>query len=286
MYIPPVEVGVSHKEWIAFSQAHAFRPKYSPAMVERFLTELSSGPQQIIDIRDENGRIALGVVIDKIQNPGGSANLEILGIRESADMHTVLRRLAVEARLRVPTTRTGFQMAVPPEYADALLDVGLKPYYETFEMQNLSLRKREYLAPPQIELARDEDKDEIYNVLCETFAENLETSIPEEASWKSNFLQNANSRFYLWRESGIEGFALLKHGTEDDAGEVALIGVRPRKRGQGLGRKLLDHCLFEAAQLGLTSCRLTVAAENPHALGLYLEAGFEVVERSCCFIGS
>ena len=58
-------------------------------------------------------------------------------------------------------------------------------------------------------------------------------------------------------------------------GEVALIGVLPEWRGQGLGRELLRWGVARLRDAGLTEPTLTVEARNERALGLYERAGFE-----------
>lgn len=51
--------------------------------------------------------------------------------------------------------------------------------------------------------------------------------------------------------------------------------VRPAARGQGLGRRLVEHLLQEARALGrIELVQLTVSAGNPDALALYGRCGF------------
>jgi ribosomal-protein-alanine N-acetyltransferase len=52
------------------------------------------------------------------------------------------------------------------------------------------------------------------------------------------------------------------------------LAIRPELRGQGLGRRLLDAVLVEAARLGAESATLEVRRSNTAALRLYDRAGF------------
>ena len=57
--------------------------------------------------------------------------------------------------------------------------------------------------------------------------------------------------------------------------EVLTLAVEPTHRRQGLGRALLQAGLDGALAAGAEAVFLEVAADNPAALALYREAGFE-----------
>jgi ribosomal protein S18 acetylase RimI-like enzyme len=52
------------------------------------------------------------------------------------------------------------------------------------------------------------------------------------------------------------------------------MGVLPAHRGRGIGRRLLDHTLARAREIGLERVELEVYASNTEALRLYESAGF------------
>lgn len=84
---------------------------------------------------------------------------------------------------------------------------------------------------------------------------------------------------------------VLKGGSEKTAlgyccfwalsGELQLvnIAVRPDLRGQGLGRKLLNHLLREAQIRAAEKIFLEVRPSNQAAIGLYERLGFKVLYR-------
>lgn len=59
-----------------------------------------------------------------------------------------------------------------------------------------------------------------------------------------------------------------------DEAELLTIAVEPARRGQGLGRALLEAVIVHAAALGAAQLHLEVAVDNAAALALYERAGF------------
>lgn len=57
--------------------------------------------------------------------------------------------------------------------------------------------------------------------------------------------------------------------------EVLTLAVEPAMRRRGVARALLDAGLAQAAFMGAQEAFLEVAADNPAALALYRQAGFE-----------
>ena len=77
-------------------------------------------------------------------------------------------------------------------------------------------------------------------------------------------------------DSGIAGFALCSAGLAEDteAGYVAELGVRPDRRGEGLGLALLRQTFVEFHRRGLKRASLHVDVDNLlGALRLYTRAG-------------
>jgi putative acetyltransferase len=71
------------------------------------------------------------------------------------------------------------------------------------------------------------------------------------------------------REGLVAGFVAVQHG------KVEMLFIHPAWRGQGAGRRLLEHAINT---LGATI--LDVNEQNEQALGFYRRMGFEVVGRS------
>jgi len=57
------------------------------------------------------------------------------------------------------------------------------------------------------------------------------------------------------------------------AGEIALLGVDPRHRGRGLGRRLLETAFVYLRSHGMREARLHVDVSNSAAIALYESAG-------------
>lgn len=77
------------------------------------------------------------------------------------------------------------------------------------------------------------------------------------------------------REGGQPiGFALAR--AIGDEGELLLLAVRPRFRGRGIGKALLDRVLEDARSRGIGTLHLEVRAGND-AIRLYTLAGFTEV---------
>lgn len=64
-----------------------------------------------------------------------------------------------------------------------------------------------------------------------------------------------------------------------DQGELANLAVVSDRRGEGLGRALLDHVLDDARGRGVEKLFLEVRESNEVALRLYRAAGFEEIGR-------
>lgn len=95
----------------------------------------------------------------------------------------------------------------------------------------------------------------------------------------------------LFENSCVFGFlseaggVVIARAVADEA-EILTIGVVPAARRRGLGRKLLDAAMTEAARRGAVSMFLEVAAENAAALALYARAGFGPAGRRPGYYGA
>lgn len=247
--------------------------------MRRFLTELISSPKFTFDISDAKGRVAVAVLLDKVQTRANDACLEILGMRSDADQRSVFSQTLDWAQRVCPKDRSGIQIGVtqPFEFQSELTVRNFRFYYETVKMrcENWS----EFSPHSSISLAIDSDGDEIYQVLCASFAENPETGIPDVETWRSHFGKDPTSRYFIWREAErILGFLQLV--VRKTYTEINTIGVLETARGRGVGRELIKQGLKASAPL--TTCELTVAVKNNTALKLYEGLGFGAIERSEC----
>ncbi|WP_296666743.1 ribosomal protein S18-alanine N-acetyltransferase [Demequina sp.] len=82
---------------------------------------------------------------------------------------------------------------------------------------------------------------------------------------------------YRGIEAGGELAGYAVYGFDGDAFHLMNIAVVPERRGEGLGRALMDDFLAEARALGAADAWLEVSVENQAALALYRAYGFEDV---------
>ena len=80
-----------------------------------------------------------------------------------------------------------------------------------------------------------------------------------------------------WLARGPDGFCGCIQGVRGvrRTGMIQNLAVLPDCRGLGLGRALLQACLWGFRESGLTAAQLEVSARNEPAVRLYESAGFE-----------
>ncbi|MCX6926724.1 MAG: GNAT family N-acetyltransferase [Verrucomicrobia bacterium] len=89
---------------------------------------------------------------------------------------------------------------------------------------------------------------------------------------------NRNGAFFvLLNREEIIGTVALQQET-DTSCEICRMYLAPAYRGQGLGRKLLEHSVGEARERGFKELYLKTASVLLEAISLYKRAGFTVVE--------
>ncbi len=105
-----------------------------------------------------------------------------------------------------------------------------------------------------------------------------------ETFW-SELARVPETRAYVVAHSGdrVAGYAgLMAIGPDAD---VQTIAVAPAFRRCGLGSRLLDDLLLEAARRGCSRVTLEVAASNEDAQRLYRRRGFSVLSRRSGYYG-
>ena len=87
-----------------------------------------------------------------------------------------------------------------------------------------------------------------------------------------------NHPHYVCEDGGqIIGWAVITPYSRQTMTHVGGLGmgVVPERRGQGLGRKLLEAVLADAWKVGLKRIELEVFTDNHSAIALYQSVGFE-----------
>ena len=93
----------------------------------------------------------------------------------------------------------------------------------------------------------------------------------------ANYWSRKGAFFLLLRGEEVIGTAALHHES-DTVCEICRMYLAPQYRGQGLGRRLLEHCIGEARERGFEEMCLKTASVLVEAISLYKRAGFAVVE--------
>lgn len=267
------------REIVDFCEANPAKPTWDTTMVSRFILELSSSPANVLDLHTHQVRVAVAVVLDKTENQGQNATVEIVGIDKNVDKRAVYQAMFDAARELPLHGKSGFEMTFhqslswAPHFAQAN---GMKLYYRSVDMIHMNLD-----CPPAdfsgiSEAAPSDDRD-VYDVLVSSFKSNPETSIPPFEDWKNS--RAASTKIWIVREGGSISAFLSLLRTPHENPEIRTIGVREECRGRGLGKNLLCHALQFLRESGEHKCALGVAVANERALGLYKNVGFQIVEQ-------
>lgn len=275
------------QQLLSFVEENPWKPVHSLAQISRFVTELISDDALIFDVHDQRGRLGTAVLLDKVNNPSNDACLEIFGLRADVDQKAALKFLIELAKQKTPDKHAGFQLGfaegakIDESFLRSLM---LFHHYDTFEMLKENFSGPLPKISDEISEATFEHQDLLYKTLCESFAQTLDTSIPEFETWRKGFSLTPQSRYFLKRgQNEIQGFAHLLLTADNAEAEIRTLGVLPSVRGRGLGEQLLNHALHAAQTAGATSCHLSVAVTNHRALNLYQRVGFQVVEKYLCY---
>jgi ribosomal-protein-alanine N-acetyltransferase len=98
-----------------------------------------------------------------------------------------------------------------------------------------------------------------------------------ESSWWAELARRPRREYVV---AVGQGGSVLGYGGLDHAGEVSdvmTVVVARAARGRGLGRLLLDELERRARGRGASHVMLEVRADNAAAVGLYTDAGYEVL---------
>jgi GNAT superfamily N-acetyltransferase len=130
--------------------------------------------------------------------------------------------------------------------------------------------------------------DHFVNVVTKTYEGTLDCSKIAEIRDVNLTLESYHTRegfdpsLWLLAEIGHEyaGCLLLSCRADSRTCEVAYLGVLPKHRGKGLGRKMMEKGLFEVS-LREAGCILTLAVDEANfpAVKVYRALGFVTIER-------
>ncbi len=278
---------------LQFCAENPHHPRHSQQTLERFLKDLSSSEGLVCDYFYQDERVLAGVLIDRIQNPSNSATLEVLGFKTGGPYIELLKTLIKDAKVDLPSLRSGFELNVNEKSELLKIDLeqlGLKCHYTTYDMSMHVSHSPAWSDPPpgyQWHTLTLGQFAEYYELLSLAFAKNLETSIPPIDEMRSTFTASKYPATLLCKDKRLIGFYKITVDDSDPGlGEVHLLGLHPEFRKKGLGQLLLSMALRQLFQLGAKKVKLTVAAQNDKALGLYTRFGFTISNHDRCYFYS
>lgn len=96
------------------------------------------------------------------------------------------------------------------------------------------------------------------------------------------FLEEMNGRepvFYMMLQDNKKAVAFITVRFADDAGQISNLVVDSEYQGQGIGRFLIEEAKAMGQRYQVSALTLEVRVSNQGAQRLYLQAGFEQLER-------
>ena len=97
-------------------------------------------------------------------------------------------------------------------------------------------------------------------------------------------LADPNSHLYVIREEGrivVCACLCIFHQPFSTDATIESVVVSSKMRGKGLGQKLMEHLIEEAARLNVDCIHLTSNPKREVANALYKKVGFEKKETNC-----
>jgi ribosomal protein S18 acetylase RimI-like enzyme len=284
---------------VAFATAHG--AAFDAALVRRLVLEMTSSPECVLVIADAGGPLLAAVVLDRLQNSTGAANLEVLAVRARVPADVFARQVLEPAiALARAAGRSLLLVALQRRWAERVEDVeavlgaaGLAPAFETFIMRRGPDAPAPEPSPALPAGWRWAPLDEAgaaaaHAALGEMFRGALSFGL----SPLPTFTRAVASGASLWRVllhdpgggggggGGEQVAGLVQVVAQGEGGELRTVGRVPAYRGQGLGPRLVAEGLRLLHAHGAREIALEVDAANEGALALYRRFGFVVASRT------
>lgn len=262
-------------ELFQFIKSHPWKPQWSEGYIKEFVQLLTSTPDLIFELYSQRQRIAAAVLADRVQNRGNNALLEFLGLDDRYHVGQIYSFGLQLAKNRLPKHRSGIEVTVHEslhELANLLLEEGFTPYYEFFEITcNIDIAHSNHQFNDIYPLT-EADYAEFYEVMVESFKQNIEIWIPNYEDGKS-LLQDCQT--WVYKEGGkIVGFLIIAD-IKNKIGEIRAVGVLPHLRRKRIGKKLTLFALHYFAKMGISTC--FSYAVNKKIMNMLQDLGFTIV---------
>lgn len=132
---------------------------------------------------------------------------------------------------------------------------------------------------PELLTYTDTDFSDLASLMQE-----LSSSIVFSRESLERMLADSNSHLYVAREGerivACASLCIFHQPFSTDA-TIESVVVSSKMRGRGLGRKLMEHLLAEAARMKVDCIHLTSNPKREAANALYQKMGFEKKETNC-----
>ena len=130
--------------------------------------------------------------------------------------------------------------------------------------------------------ATNADRPAIWNLISSVLhsygiTTNRQTTDKDLADIEANYWNRKGAFFVLLDGKEVIGTVALQHET-DASCELCRMYLAPQYRGQGLGRRLLEHGVRQAREIGFGEMHLKTASVLVEAISLYKRAGFAIDE--------
>ncbi len=141
---------------------------------------------------------------------------------------------------------------------------------------------------PAIREARPEEADQVAQIVRASFAETAERLdltpdlAPRYSAWtRPEWVRermDEGVRYFLLSAGGAAVGCIGLQKRDDGSVYLCRLAVLPEHRGQGHGRRLLEHALAEGRRLGAARARLAIVTAVEELGAWYMRLGFEVTE--------
>ena len=267
----------------------------SPDDAHRIITGLVRGPEAVMDLHDEAGRLAVAAVVDTCANVDDSADLAILGIRGQQLPPAGFQLLFEQAE---EVTRQGprgsLDITLMPERASweqSLRARGYEPAHTQYSMECPGAVPLPPLRKPLPEGwrwmdAEDDQLADYHRVVSEAFSTVPGAFVPPLEEMLVALKHAVRRPRVLVEGRRVRAFATVRvhERAEGAVGEVRTIGRDPVLRGAGLGEHALQQALALLRQdAPIVKFELEVTARNEAALKLYQRHGFRIVHSMPVF---
>ena len=288
------------EQWSALSEivadADGTTERYTADDLAEELDDPASDPEtDTLAVEDEHGLlVAVGQVNSPVLRADGAVRASFVGMVHPAHrgrgigsqlLARLERRTVQLATLRFPgvPAEPGTHVAAHVDDARRLLEAAGYGAVRYFHEMSHDLAGVAAAPDPRIEAYQQRHDSEVHLAHCDAFQTHWGFAPPDPQRWRhlytgSRTFRPRYSLVAVGGDGSVDGY-LLTYQFQPDELWVGQLGVRPRARGRGLARALLQHSLAGAA-CDFASVKLDVDSANADGAGqLYESVGF-VAERS------